>query len=180
MLWTAVERRGIPPQPKSDISDLGQLRLPELGRARVRVGRVAARSQVYAGCVNLPALRSDGGRVGKPQPTLALKVPHEPHPARLARHPPLRGGMKRARRRYRNEAEDRRDNSLPRSCARGRAVVGAGDLFAAGFLVGKARGADYRTAARLGALAAAEVIRHLGARPETSLKDLARDNGFDL
>ena len=59
-------------------------------------------------------------------------------------------------------------------------ATGAGDLFAAGFLVGKARGADYRTAARLGALAAAEVIRHLGARPETSLKDLARDNGFDL
>src|SRR6516225_4488428 len=97
MSWTAVERRGIPPQPKSDISDLGQLRLPELGRARVRVGRVAARSQVYGGCVNLPALRSDGGRVGKPQPTLALKVPHEPHPARLARHPPLRGGIQRSK-----------------------------------------------------------------------------------
>jgi sugar/nucleoside kinase (ribokinase family) len=59
-------------------------------------------------------------------------------------------------------------------------ATGAGDLFAAGFLVGMARGADYRTAARLGALAAAEVIGHLGARPEASLKDLARDNGFDL
>jgi sugar/nucleoside kinase (ribokinase family) len=59
-------------------------------------------------------------------------------------------------------------------------ATGAGDLFAAGFLVGLSRGADYRTAARLGALAAAEVIQHLGARPETSLKDLARDNGFDL
>jgi sugar/nucleoside kinase (ribokinase family) len=59
-------------------------------------------------------------------------------------------------------------------------ATGAGDLFAAGFLVGLSRGADYRSAARLGALAAAEVIQHLGARPETSLKALARDNGFDL
>src|SRR5262249_56527085 len=52
---------------------------------------------------------------------------------------------------------------------------GAGDLFAAGFLVGLSRGAEYRDAARLGALAAAEVIQHLGARPETSLKALAQD-----
>ena len=59
-------------------------------------------------------------------------------------------------------------------------ATGAGDLFAAGFLVGLSRGADNRTAARLGALAAAEVIQHLGARPETSLKALARNNGFDL
>jgi len=59
-------------------------------------------------------------------------------------------------------------------------ATGAGDLFAAGFLVGLARGADYRAAARLGALAAAEVIQHLGARPEISLKDLARENGFDV
>ena len=59
-------------------------------------------------------------------------------------------------------------------------ATGAGDLFAAGFLVGLARGADYRDAARLGALVAAEVIQHLGARPETSLKALAQDNGFDL
>jgi len=59
-------------------------------------------------------------------------------------------------------------------------ATGAGDLFAAGFLVGMAKGADYRSSARLGALAAAEVIQHLGARPEASLKDLARDNGFDL
>jgi adenosine kinase len=59
-------------------------------------------------------------------------------------------------------------------------ATGAGDLFAAGFLVGLSRGADYRTAARLGALSAAEVIQHLGARPETSLEALARDNGFEL
>ena len=59
-------------------------------------------------------------------------------------------------------------------------ATGAGDLFAAGFLAGISRGADYRTAARLGGLVAAEVIQHLGARPEMSLKVLARDNGFDL
>lgn len=57
-------------------------------------------------------------------------------------------------------------------------TTGAGDLFAAGFLSGLARGADDRTCGRLGAMAAAEVIQHLGARPETSLKDLARENGL--
>jgi adenosine kinase len=59
-------------------------------------------------------------------------------------------------------------------------ATGAGDLFAAGFMVGLARGCDNRTSARLGALTAAEVIQHLGARPETSLLALARDNGFEL
>jgi sugar/nucleoside kinase (ribokinase family) len=59
-------------------------------------------------------------------------------------------------------------------------ATGAGDLFAAGFLVGFARAAEHRTSARLGALAAAEVIGHLGARPETSLKDLAEENGLGL
>src|SRR5262249_6673492 len=59
-------------------------------------------------------------------------------------------------------------------------ATGAGDLFAAGFLTGLSRGADYRAAARLGALVAAEVVQHLGARPETSLKALAQDNGFGL
>jgi adenosine kinase len=59
-------------------------------------------------------------------------------------------------------------------------ATGAGDLFAAGFLVGLSRGMEYRRAAGLGALVAAEVIQHLGARPETSLKALASDNGFDL
>ena len=57
-------------------------------------------------------------------------------------------------------------------------TTGAGDLFAAGFLSGLARGADDRTCGRLGALAAGEVIQHLGARPEVSLKDLARENGL--
>jgi len=57
-------------------------------------------------------------------------------------------------------------------------TTGAGDLFAAGFLSGLARGADDRTCGRLGAMAAAEVIQHLGARPEASLKDMAQDNGL--
>ncbi|MGC1776318.1 MAG: adenosine kinase [Xanthobacteraceae bacterium] len=57
-------------------------------------------------------------------------------------------------------------------------TTGAGDLFAAGFLFGVARGADDRTCGRLGALAAAEVIQHMGARPEASLRDLARENGL--
>jgi adenosine kinase len=57
-------------------------------------------------------------------------------------------------------------------------TTGAGDLFAAGFLVGVARGVDHVTAGKLGALAAAEVIQHIGARPERSLKDLAQENGL--
>jgi sugar/nucleoside kinase (ribokinase family) len=57
-------------------------------------------------------------------------------------------------------------------------TTGAGDLFAAGFLLGMARGKDHVAAARLGALAAAEVIQHIGARPETSLKTLASENGL--
>ena len=59
-------------------------------------------------------------------------------------------------------------------------ATGAGDLFAAGFLVGFSRGADHRNSARLGALAAAEVIQHMGARPETSLKALAEAEGLAL
>jgi adenosine kinase len=57
-------------------------------------------------------------------------------------------------------------------------TTGAGDLFAAGFLAGLARGADDRSCGRLGALAAAEVIQHLGARPEVSLRQLAQENGL--
>jgi adenosine kinase len=52
-------------------------------------------------------------------------------------------------------------------------TTGAGDLFAAGFLFGLARNKDHHVSARLAALAAAEVIQHLGARPETSLEHLA-------
>ena len=59
-------------------------------------------------------------------------------------------------------------------------ATGAGDLFAAGFLVGHSRGKDHRTSARLGALAAAEVIQHIGARPAVSLKALADENGLAI
>ncbi len=57
-------------------------------------------------------------------------------------------------------------------------TTGAGDLFAAGFLFGLARGASYRSCGELGGLAANEVIQHLGARPETSLKSLAAASGI--
>jgi len=59
-------------------------------------------------------------------------------------------------------------------------TTGAGDLFAAGFLFGLVRGADFEAAGRLGALAAAEVIQHIGARPQVSLKELARLNGLPV
>jgi sugar/nucleoside kinase (ribokinase family) len=55
-------------------------------------------------------------------------------------------------------------------------TTGAGDLFAAGFLFGLVRNAGYENAGRLGALAAAEVIQHIGARPQVSLKELAQQN----
>jgi sugar/nucleoside kinase (ribokinase family) len=57
----------------------------------------------------------------------------------------------------------------------GRGVVdttGAGDLFAAGFLVGRTRGKSLEESLRLGSIAAAEIISHFGARPEADLKEL--------
>ena len=51
-------------------------------------------------------------------------------------------------------------------------TTGAGDLFAAGFLYGITHGIDERRSAELGALAAAEVISHIGARPQTPLATL--------
>jgi sugar/nucleoside kinase (ribokinase family) len=59
-------------------------------------------------------------------------------------------------------------------------TTGAGDLFAAGFLFGLVRGAGHENAGRLGALAAAEVIQHIGARPQISLKELAKQNGLPV
>ncbi len=52
--------------------------------------------------------------------------------------------------------------------------TGAGDLFAAGFLAGLARSRHPLDCARLGALAAAEIIGHVGARPMADLSALAR------
>lgn len=57
-------------------------------------------------------------------------------------------------------------------------TTGAGDLFAAGFLFGLARGRDHVACGKLGALAAAEVIQHMGARPAVSLQALAQENGL--
>jgi adenosine kinase len=59
-------------------------------------------------------------------------------------------------------------------------TTGAGDLFAAGFLFGLVRNAGFENAGRLGALAAAEVIQHIGARPQTSLKELAQKQGLPV
>lgn len=57
-------------------------------------------------------------------------------------------------------------------------ATGAGDLFAAGFLFGLTSGRETRDCLRLGALAAAEIISHVGARPDVSLKTLAGNNGL--
>ena len=57
-------------------------------------------------------------------------------------------------------------------------TTGAGDLFAAGFLAGYTQGLPHERSAALGALAAAEIISHVGARPQKDLLQLARDNGL--
>jgi sugar/nucleoside kinase (ribokinase family) len=57
-------------------------------------------------------------------------------------------------------------------------TTGAGDLFAAGFLAGLTRDLDHADCARLGSLAAAEVIQHIGARPQADLRNLARQEGL--
>jgi len=52
-------------------------------------------------------------------------------------------------------------------------TTGAGDLYAAGFLAGWASGADLAESGRLASVAAAEVISHLGARPQTLLAEVS-------
>ncbi len=54
-------------------------------------------------------------------------------------------------------------------------TTGAGDLFAAGFLAGISRGRPVADCLRMGAIAAAEVISHYGARPEADLKALVAE-----
>jgi sugar/nucleoside kinase (ribokinase family) len=51
-------------------------------------------------------------------------------------------------------------------------TTGAGDLYAAGFLFGLTRGVPLRECGRLGSIAAAEIISHFGARPQTPLRTL--------
>jgi sugar/nucleoside kinase (ribokinase family) len=53
-------------------------------------------------------------------------------------------------------------------------TTGAGDLFAAGFLGGEARGLSLEQSLKLGAICAAEIIQHYGARPEEDLRALAK------
>jgi sugar/nucleoside kinase (ribokinase family) len=59
-------------------------------------------------------------------------------------------------------------------------LTGAGDLFAAGFLYAVTRGMGLVDAARLGNMAAAEVIAHIGPRPAEPLTALARRAGFPV
>jgi adenosine kinase len=59
-------------------------------------------------------------------------------------------------------------------------TTGAGDLFAAGFLAGLTKGKALTTCAALGAVAASEIIQHIGARPQTDLVQLAAQSGLAL
>ncbi|WP_380082751.1 adenosine kinase [Kordiimonas pumila] len=68
--------------------------------------------------------------------------------------------------------------SVPAMPANVEDTTGAGDLYAAGFLFGYTSGKSMETCAKLAGLAAAEVISHLGARPETKLSTLAQEKGL--
>ncbi|WP_282078047.1 adenosine kinase [Epibacterium ulvae] len=57
-------------------------------------------------------------------------------------------------------------------------TTGAGDQFAAGFLFGMATGRDVEICAKMGCVAAAEVISHIGPRPETDVKVLFEQAGL--
>ena len=57
-------------------------------------------------------------------------------------------------------------------------ATGAGDQFAAGFLYGYVRGLPLETAGRMGCLAAAEVIGHIGARPRRDVLAMFRAEGL--
>lgn len=56
--------------------------------------------------------------------------------------------------------------------------TGAGDQYAAGFLLGYAKGRTLAECGALASLAASEVISHMGPRPETNLRGLALSRGF--
>jgi sugar/nucleoside kinase (ribokinase family) len=63
-------------------------------------------------------------------------------------------------------------------CARIVDITGAGDLYAAGFLMALSEHNSMDLAARLGNAAAGAIIQHLGPRPEKSLADLAHAKGL--
>jgi len=66
----------------------------------------------------------------------------------------------------------------PEPVARVVDTTGAGDLYAAGFLYGYTSGKSLEICGKLGSLAAAEIISHVGARPETALAKLAAAKGL--
>lgn len=66
----------------------------------------------------------------------------------------------------------------PESVNRVVDTTGAGDLYAAGFLYGLTADKSLEDCGRLGSIAAAEIISHVGARPETSLAKLAAAKGL--
>ena len=57
-------------------------------------------------------------------------------------------------------------------------TTGAGDLYAAGFLYGLTHGLPLPTCGAIGSLCAAEIISHVGARPETALSRLVAEAGL--
>jgi sugar/nucleoside kinase (ribokinase family) len=57
-------------------------------------------------------------------------------------------------------------------------ATGAGDLYAAGFLFGLTQDRSLEECGKLGALAASEIISHIGARPEVSLKEMSKAKGL--
>ena len=63
-------------------------------------------------------------------------------------------------------------------CAAVTDTTGAGDQYAAGVMYGLTHGKSHADCARLGSLAAAEVIGHYGPRPLVSLSELAKQNGL--
>ncbi len=74
--------------------------------------------------------------------------------------------------------EDGVRTHVPTAAAEVVDATGAGDLFAAGFLRGLARGREPATCAAMGCVAAGEIIGHLGARPEVDMKELLARHGL--
>ncbi|MGE0698344.1 MAG: adenosine kinase [Hyphomicrobiaceae bacterium] len=75
-------------------------------------------------------------------------------------------------------AGERAVTIAPEPVARVVDTTGAGDLYAAGFLYGFTQDKPLEACGRLGSVAAAEIISHIGARPETALARLAAAKGL--